>query len=118
MEEEGDSAEDEEVVSLGKDGTGVAGMDRMDCSTDGGSLPGKRERAEQNMAVEHLNRYPDLVSSPSCILLLLLEYLSWLWRGTQRGLSLPLQAHPTHPQGDRIGLFIHLADTNTNFNAA
>lgn len=32
------------MVSLEKDGTGVAGMESMDCSTDGGSLPKKRKR--------------------------------------------------------------------------
>lgn len=31
------------MVSLGKDGTGVAGMESRDCSTDDGSLPEHRE---------------------------------------------------------------------------
>lgn len=47
--------------------------------------------------------YPDLEAPSSSIIVLLLQYLSWLWRRAQRGLSLPLQAlrglaHPTHPQ--------------------
>lgn len=31
------------MVSLGKDGTGVAGMDSRACSTDDGSLPEMRK---------------------------------------------------------------------------
>lgn len=61
--------------------------------------------------------YPYLEAPPSCIVVLLLQDLSWLWRGTQRGLGLPLQtlgrlAHPTHPQRNRVGLFVHLVDPN------
>lgn len=61
--------------------------------------------------------YPYLEAPPSCIVVLLLQDLSWLWRGTQRGLGLPLQtlgglAHPTHPQRNRVWLFVHLVDSN------
>lgn len=50
-----------------------------------------------------LASYSDLVACSPSIIILLLQYLSWLWRRSQWGVSLPLQAlrglaYATHTQ--------------------